>query len=219
MPTQNPLSASDILEDITFELAQGSLARDDLAESVESVRRHQQQLRETLLAQGHTSNLREIALKQFQLNDMLLAMLRELALELRAIQLDARRLGELPPRVNPPEGHDTTDAPPRAPIPARGPSPTGGVQPDFDPAFAEPVRRILASEALRVERRVRPVRAPLLGSLLTRARSYIHNLPIFYVRQLSQQQTTINQVLCEAILALTEQTRRMGNGRHPGEDA
>ncbi len=86
------LDAQDIVDDVEFELAHSSLGDDDLSQSIESIRQYQNSVRASVFGDAHNLDMREIARKQFQLNDMLLAALHQMSLQLKESRAEQRAL-------------------------------------------------------------------------------------------------------------------------------
>ncbi len=90
--TTKHLEAQDIVEDVEFELAHGSLGNDELSQSIEALRQYQNSVRASIFGDAHNLDVREIARRQFQLNDMLLTALHEMALKLNESRMEQRAL-------------------------------------------------------------------------------------------------------------------------------
>ena len=81
------LSATDVLDDIEFELLQGSVSRDDLGAGIRAARQFHNKLRGELLdPRRQPSSLRDAISRQAQLNDMLLLLLQQTAAELGLVE-------------------------------------------------------------------------------------------------------------------------------------
>ncbi len=90
--TTKHLEAQDIVDEVAFELAHSSLGNDELSQSIESLRQYQNSVRASVFGDARNLDVREIARKQFQLNDMLLAALHELSLKLHESRMEQRAL-------------------------------------------------------------------------------------------------------------------------------
>ncbi|MDX1664109.1 MAG: hypothetical protein R3272_09960 [Candidatus Promineifilaceae bacterium] len=177
MPTT--LTSEDILADIEFELAQGSISRDDLGRGIVAIKKHQSKLRSELLGTGREDiELRQALAKQFQMNDMLLTLLQETSASIQNLKLQVRRTNELAPRP---------------------PAPTSLKEVDEDSSLTdhqwrdrETLRDAVAT-SLQPEMDIRPTDLPLAGSLLRRLRYAAHMLVLFYVRRLGEKQQEVNR--------------------------
>ena len=204
---KHSITAEQVLRDIEFELIQGIVPHNELGSSIQAVRKFQNQARADAFRSGRRkADYQEIAGRQFQINDMLLTLLQEMAVQLQALQLEWERAGRV---LHPPF--------PSASIPEPLPSEPGsgrptGSGPSLSVSLAEGERgqfvvdKIAAMrlEELRVEREVRPVRIPVIGRWLTRARAALHRLPLFYVGRLANKQTAINRMLWDSIMELNQ---------------
>ena len=91
------VTANDILNDIEFELLQGILAQDELGKAVQAVRLFQNQLRsKTFKSLKSSSANRSLVSSQFQINDMIITLLQEMAGTVQAMQLELRKMGQVP---------------------------------------------------------------------------------------------------------------------------
>jgi hypothetical protein len=209
------LNAQDIVGEIEFELAHSSLSQDELGQGIQAVRQYQNQVRAEVFGLRGNPDPRELARRQFQLNDMLLAVLHQMSLNLRASQVEQRQLAEWV------RSHTTglTD------LPAPSPSPSQTVQPPNlaalppsnttrpDDDLLLEIQNILRSSKLWLDPDVRPVRVPIIGGLLTRLRAALHDVSLFYTNRLGARQTAINQALCDAILRLAEEQQQLAHAR------
>jgi hypothetical protein len=69
----------------------------------------------------------------------------------------------------------------------------------------ETIDLAMKSNALAIKMDVRPSTTPLIGGLIRRVRTALHNLTLFYVRQLAQKQTGINQTYGDRLIQLSRQ--------------
>lgn len=199
------LNAQDIVGEIEFELAHSSISQDELGQGIHAVRQYQNQVRAEIFAVRGQTDPRELARRQFQLNDMLLAVLHQMSLNLRASQLEQRQLAEW---VR--DRAADLPAPTQTFHSANLPLPTvqsGNSHRPDDNLMLE-IQNILRSSKLWLDPDVRPVRVPLIGGLLTRLRAALHDVSLFYTNRLGARQTAINQALCDAILRLAEEQQR-----------
>jgi hypothetical protein len=201
------LSAQDVVGEIEFELAHSSLSQDELGQGIQAVRQYQNQVRAEIFGLRGNPDPRELARRQFQLNDMLLAVLHQMSLNLRASQLEQRQLAEwVRDRASGFEG---------LPQPVAGNVQTferSNVTRSDDDLLLE-IQNILRSSKLWLDPDVRPVRVPIIGGLLTRLRAALHDVSLFYTNRLGARQTAINQALCDAILRLAEEQQQLAHAR------
>jgi len=192
----------DILDDIEFEILQGTIANEQLGKGIETVRAYQNKARSDSFEKLKlTDPQREIFSRQFQITDMLLNLLMELALTVQSTQQEARQIRQYQPSHqegtsdqqldNLDEVLRTTNGPVTVDV-------TGGGE--FKPA-AE-LESIMQPDAIVVESQVRPVRIPIIGGLLTRLRYFYQRPALHYSRLLAYRQYEANRILGEHILFL-----------------
>lgn len=188
-----------ILRDIEFEIVQGALGQDDLGQALQAVKRFHNQSRHELLADGSGKRGRELAIRQFQINEMLLVLIQETAARIRKIEIELQKVAGLMPEAQPdirqPEVRTTRRA-------AGGAAAGSSLDWNPDAASYSP-EATNAEKKLAVEAQIRPVRLPLIGPLLTRLRAALHNLPAFYVKELADQQMEVNRTLGESVAQLS----------------
>ena len=203
------LAPGEVIGDIEFELLQGVIVDGELALALRSVEKVQNQLRINAFRNGDQAMpLRDILSRQFQINEMLLALLRDLALNVEAARLEQKRIASRPVIIEPAAaGGEPATAQASASSPsAIPPSPAMEVEPVW-PAVEE-LANLLGENALQVELSVRPVRLPLIGSFLTRLRAGSHSLALYYVLRLGWRQTAINQVVGRWLLTLLQRQQQ-----------
>lgn len=182
------LGVQDALDDIDMELLQDAVQRDDLGQSVQNVRRFQDDARKEALDTGGKPDYRAIANRQFQINDMLLALLQELATRQRALELDLRvsqpggavRTGELA------GGEDEAARPPSEDLVRQ----------------LDAIQAVMHDDALRLQLEVTPNDTPVVGRLLGSMRAAVHSLVVFYGNQLAAKQTEVNRVYGDVLQQL-----------------
>jgi len=192
----------DILDDIEFEVLQGTIAGEELKKGIEQVRAYQNKARsESFEKLKLTNPLREIFSRQFQITDMLLNLLMELALTVQSTQQEARQIWRsLSAR---PEG--LSDRPSDKPgdvlrttyIPLAA---------DFigDNEFkpAADLESMMQADALVIEPQRRTIRIPIIGWLLSKLHVFYQRPAMHYTRLLAHRQSEANRTLCEHILYL-----------------
>ena len=215
------LTGDDVVRDIEFELAQGALSRNELGQSIQAVRQYQNKLRSELFqSSGQVSADREALSRLFQVNDMLIAMLQEMASTLESVRFDMRQVAARASQAA------ATAAAVGAAAP-RGATPVGApageqvdasMEGDVSPSESQEegshwrppvdVETAMRSDALRIEPEVRAAGVPVVGGLLRRLRITLHNLVLFYVVKLARKQGTINQTYGDWILHLGQLNQR-----------
>jgi hypothetical protein len=227
------LSVQDALDDIDMELLQDAVQRDDLGQSVQNVRRFQNNARKETLDTPGRPDYRAIANRQFQLNDMLLTLLQELSTRQRALELELRMYGHsgVPTsaagvQVSSPQA----DCAPAGDARATGVEQTraaGGtiagawvdesVEDEEErsrPASEGLVRRLdaiqaaMRDDALALQLEVTPNETPVVGRLIGNMRAAVHSLVVFYNNQLAARQTEINRVYGGALQQLMMERER-----------
>lgn len=189
-------TADQVLRDVEFEILQSALGQDDLAQALQTARRFHLQSRHELLSTEARGRDRDLAARQFQIDDMLLVLLQEMASRLRQLQVELQRTAGLMPYAE-------AGGRPGAIEPVAGMDGPGLAGPPLDVASGS-VEANGKVERLHVEANIRPVRLPLVGGLLTRLRAALHTLPVFYVRQLAEQQAEVNRALGESVARMNQ---------------
>jgi hypothetical protein len=196
------VTAQDILNDIEFEIMQGMVSRDDLGKSLRAVQQFQNKARsETFEALRPTATNREIVTRQFQINDMLITLLQEMAAAIREIQRASRRTAQVPRSVQP---TGTTTRMPLAKGDAGQSIEASVLGDDLYGSLLTEIENATEPDALQVDFQPRSISLPIVGWFITRARAYLHRLALFYVRQFANRQGPINQTFAEWILQTSE---------------
>jgi len=192
------LTVQDALNDIEIELLQGAVTRDDLGQSVQNVRRFQNQVRgETLDAQGRP-DYRAIANRQFQINDMLLTLAQEMATRQAALELDLHKAIRSGLRRETTPGRGQRPLPDDAGSSGATSSTTPGETPLPRSPSEELVRRLdaiqtaMRDDALALQIEVTPDEIPLVGRMLGGVRAALHSLVVFYSSRLAAKQAEVN---------------------------
>lgn len=200
----------DLLRDIEIELLQGDVLDRELSASVAEIRRFQQTLRTEMLDGGH-SDLRAVAGRQFEMNDLLLTLLQETALRLEALRREQhaviRRLADAVPPVIAAE----------LARPAQPPVAAGHAAAESHAAATPPVdewtRRLaeveaaMRSDALQLTVAVQGSGMPVAGAAVDSLKRALHGLVIFYINRLAERQAAINRLYGQWIIHLHEQGR------------
>jgi hypothetical protein len=200
------LTVNDLLNDIEFEIAQGLVSKEGVGPAILAVREFQNRARIDTFSETKVSNpYRDVLARQFQVTDMLLALLQEMDLRHLQLQSEILKLAGRPP-LPPPPTPEPAAPPPQAVevFPAEvAPSPAPRVVAIpvtlRDPSEIEAVMR---PEMIEVGLQVRPILWPLIGKLLTKLRILYQRPALHYTTLLSQRQGPVNRVLGDRILAL-----------------
>lgn len=173
------ITAQHILDNIEFELAQGAISKDDLGRAIQEVKQHQNKLRDEVFQPGQElPQMREIIGRQFQLNDMLITMLQEMAAAMQEMQLKTKRLQSW---------QQTAVTPPTT-------STVNAITPPDDSIWWDTGEIETAmAESLSIKLEVQPTTIPLIGSFLQRIKHSVHELVLFYLQKLAQKQTAVNR--------------------------
>lgn len=189
------LTASHVISDIEFELIQGAISRDELGQSIQAVKQYQNQVRsEVFQSPRQTADTREVLSRQFQINDMLITMLQEMAASLQALQLQFKQLGRarsgVPAATGPAEALPGVSAA------------EATEQPSWRPT--DGLNNAMRLEALHQKLDIQPANVPIpfISGLIRRLRFGLHNLVLFYVNRLGKSQAMINSEYGDWILYL-----------------
>jgi hypothetical protein len=203
------LTADDVLSDIEFELVQGAISRDELGSGIQAVKQYQSKVRgEVLQSARQIDGGREMVSRLFQINDMLITLLQEVAAALRSVRLDLRRVARMSQVASRPA---TTAS---MPVMEDGdvlvmpdvPAPGGFEEGAYWQSPTE-VEEAMRSDALQVKMDVRSVGVPIVGGVVRRLRATLHSLVLFYVGRLARKQVAINQAYGDWILRLVQMNR------------
>jgi hypothetical protein len=203
---KHAVTADDILHSIEFELAQGAISRTDLGDGLNSVRQFQNKARTATFESDKVfADTRALITQQYQINDMHLTLLQELTAAVQAVQLDVRRVSQLPPRPAPAISTTTSTASSATTAQPTVPPQIEWFMDDVSPLWPNaPIENAMRPDTLKLKIDVRPSATPLMGGLLRRVRAAFHNLTLFYLQQIGQKQTSVNQIYGERLLQLTD---------------
>lgn len=199
----------DVLSDIEIELLQGAVTRDELGQSVQNVRRFQNTVRgESLDAAGTRPDYRQIANRQFQLNEMLLTLIQETVTRLRGLELEVRKAERAGLRA-------TSGA--HAQVPATVPdlgvevedAAASATSPDVEYVrHLDALQNAMREDALALQIEAIPSDMPAIGKVIGGLRSMVHSLVVFYGNRLAQKQTEINRLYGASLRDLHEDNRQ-----------
>ena len=208
-----PTTLHDILNSVEFELLQGTLPNDELGQGMARLRNYQNEQRAELFGAGAASapTVESMADLQLRLNDAMLTLIQVLSARFDGLRAQVRQAEYLQLRLD-----ETAPAPLPRPLPPTTPAtyadagaahqfaaPADGSESELEVA----VRACMRPDTLDQWLDVRPVNIPLIGGLLTKARRAMHELVIYYVRRLADEQAEINQTYGNALLVLEQAVR------------
>lgn len=188
----SPLPTSaDVLDEIEFELMQEAVSRDDLSRSVQAIRQFQNKVRAEVFQSDERVTNRLTISKLFQLNDMLITILQEMAASQQALQRDMRRESKWAPRQEPPV--------------------SPGVQTQWHMLSNErettEIEKAMRAETIQVDMQARLTHLPIVGRFIGALQIFWHRPALFYVRLLADRQADVNRILGDWILYLNERDR------------
>ena len=198
------VSAADIINDIEFELIQGSLSRDDLGQGIQTIRKFQSELRrQTFDSTAAKIDLNEVLSRQFQLNDMLLTLLQETAAAIQENRYTLLQAAQTEPDSanNSAYGQQQSNG---STVEGRSASPI----PERD---KKDLRAVMDPDRLKLVLDMQPSTVPIIGSFIKRLRTALHNLVLYYIRLLAQKQRDVNQTLADWALYLDSVDRNQGD--------
>ncbi len=199
---------ADLVRDIEIELLQGDVLDRELSASVAEIRRFQQQMRTQVLDDSGRIDLRAVAGRQFEMNDLLLTLLHETALRLEALQREQhaviRRLADAVPLAA------ASDLPAATTQAVAGALPAGEATPPPVDAWTRRLAEVEAAmrgDALQLDVTVQGSGTPVVGTAVDGLKRALHSLVIFYINRLAERQAAINRLYGQWIIHLHEQGR------------
>lgn len=203
------LTVEQVLTDIELALLQGSIPRSDLVDSIQSIRRFANASRGELLdPQRQKPDYAALATRTFQLDDMLLALLQEMARQLAAQELELRKsvsyLAQHAPNEAPPGAAPLIGLAVAAPSGAGGGAPVDAGDADWAEAAAE-LEGAMQLDALELRLAMHDEGKGAFAGVTRPLRTSFHSLALYYVNQLADRQAAINRLYGDRILALHEE--------------
>lgn len=211
------LTAEDVLRDIEFELVQGAISRDELGQGIQTVKTYQNKLRGQLFeGDALSKENRDVVSRQFQINEMLTTLLQEMAAKIQTVRLELHQTKRLSQRFSHAKtnGHRSESQPEiEMDRPSTLPQPTSTpplIPLDQELPWRPPneVEEAMREEALDISMDVRAANIPIVGSMVKRVRTALHNLTLFYTGRLAMKQAAINRTYGDWLLHLNEQNQR-----------
>ena len=194
------LNAQAVVREIEFELAQGMVTRRDLRLAIHAVKEFQAKVRSEIFTGVHAQpDMRDVASRVFQVNEMLLTLLQEMAAATDAAQQEAKHASRVLHNVLSVDAIDATAQ-------VESLAQQVDLSPD-SPSSAELVEA-LRDENMNLKLDVRPVKAPIVGGLLKRIRIGLHRVALYYVQQLAKKQRAINRIHGDWTLDLIRLSQR-----------
>ena len=210
---KRPVTIDDILNSVDFELLQGVLPQDELGQGIARLRSYQNEQRSALFGAGSTApTLDDVADLQLRLNDAMLTLIQVLGARFDGLGEQVRRAEYLQLRLDETAPFTAASSSMRTSagglyqsqhIMDDGSTPHLSAAGDLESAIQASMRPDSLDQWLDV----RPVNIPLIGGLLTRLRRSLHELVLFYVRRLADEQMKVNQVYGNALLTLDQAVR------------
>jgi len=215
---KRPITVTDILNSVEFELLQHTLMQDDVADGIHRLRAYQADARNKWLQQGRKPSVDSLVELQINTNEMLLTLIQSLNHRLETLQQEFRRAAYL-------KQHTSTTATDTITATATDATRTEtGLADDQSPDLAQPWDSIgdallsetaderdgafainstldayLTSELARVQMDVRESNTPVLGGVFNRVRMSLHELVLFYVNKVVEQQADVNRAYGDAL--------------------
>jgi hypothetical protein len=194
------LTAKEILDDIEFEIAQSIISLEELRDGIEAVRQFQNNVRQkTFESLKITDPYREVLSRQFQVNDMLISVLQEMALSIQSMQLEIKNLRQLPSTIlqvprTVPHALKKDEVAPNEQLDLR--------ETEYEIRSSDEIKNAMRPETIQVDLQARPIRWPVIGWLLTKLKIWYQRPALFYTQIFASRQAPVNQVLGDRILYL-----------------
>jgi len=194
------LTVEDVLTEVEFEIAQGIVSQKELSQAIDAVRGFQNKGRiETFKSLKTTDGYRETFARLFQLNDMLLSLIQEMALTLQAMQDEVKKLRKIPQITSRPAKFSLTE-------PESAISLSAEDREDFNPisdtSYQNELKQVMKPEAIHVDLQTSLSLIPIIGGLFNRLHVLYHRPAFFYTRMFANRQQVVNETFGEHILFL-----------------
>lgn len=203
---KQPMTVTDILNSVEFELMQHTLLQDDVADGIQRLRAYQTQARSELLGDGKKPSISSAIDVQFNTNAMMLTLLQVINQRLEALQQDFRHAIFAQQHI--PHTSDTSQAESAQVDDARNDNQwrnvaaasvslpvMQGVMDFAEGALStDAISEFITDEPTLIEMDVRQSHTPLLGGMLNRVRRELHELVLFYVNKMVRQQADVNRI-------------------------
>lgn len=215
---KRPITVTDILNSVEFELLQQTLIQDDVTEGVHRLRAYQADARNQLRQQSAPPSNNSLVELQINTNEMMLTLIQLLDHQVQALQQELRRAAQLTvhqPGISRSEravSAETDAAQARDASTSLDTSDdslsdqsTEEHPPEAFNAFVGDM--YLDRELGPIEMDVHESHAPVLGGVLNRVRMSLHELVLFYVNKVVEQQTDVNRAYADALRDLLATVR------------
>lgn len=194
------LTAKEILDDIEFEIAQSIISVEELRDGIEAVRQFQNNVRQnTFESLKITDPYREVLSRQFQVNDMLISVLQEMALSIQSMQLEIKNLRQLPPTIlqvprTVPHALKKDEVAPNEQLDLR--------EMGFEIRSSDEIKNAMRPETIQIDLQAPPIRWPVIGWFLTKFKIFYQRPALYYTRIFAERQAPVNRTFGDHILYL-----------------
>ncbi len=210
---KRPITVTDILNSVEFELLQHTLLQNEVTDGIHRLRAYQADARNRWLQQGRNPSIDSLLDLQLNTNEMLLTLIQMLDQRLEALRQELRRAESLtlhiPPTSAPAEENlaaAPTSTPPALHVPAEDDLSNASTN-AHEPAPSVMLAELWNSELPRIQMDVRESNTPLLGGVFNRIRMSLHELVLFYVNKVVEQQAEVNRTYGNALRDLLAANR------------
>lgn len=191
------LNIQNVIADIEFELMQETIMTGDLGEGIQQIKSYQNQMRRQLFDKSTAMvALEEIAIKQFQINDILITLLQEVVIGQRELTRKFEIFGKKRHSL------DTLSSTELVEFYRRK---------DAQDAVVEERETVTVKSAmaddLSVQLTMQPTNVPLISSIINYVKIEFHNIVLFYLRLFAKKQVSVNQVYGDWLLYLNSLNR------------
>jgi len=181
------------MNDIEFELIQGAISRDDLGQGIQAVKKHQSKVRREVFDRvGEDVSWQEVASKQFQINDMLITLLQEVAANNRELAQSFERFGKRRRSLEQLTAEEQVRF-------FQQQTQLSSVEEDRS---TENIKSAMSAETLQMKLAVQASNVPIIGSFVNRIKVGLHNLVLFYLQHFAKKQAAVNQTYGDWLLYL-----------------
>ncbi|MCC9075702.1 hypothetical protein FKZ61_006185 [Litorilinea aerophila] len=197
---KRPITISDILNSVEFELLQHALMEDEVSEGIQRLRTYQARTRAELFGEGPSPTFDDIVKVQFNANEMMATLIQAMNHRLEALRQEVRQAAYLKQHM-PPIPHSLPDQELFSDHHLNSINTSFST---FDPMPPEPIDigdRMKALDALAesiqdashaMEMEVRQSNVPIIGGLLNRLRRALHELVLFYANKIVRRQSEVH---------------------------
>jgi len=194
------LTAKEILDDIEFEIAQSIISLEELRDGIEAVRQFQNNVRQkTFESLKITDPYRDVLSRQFQVNDMLISVLQEMALSIQSMQLEIKNLRQLPSTIlqaprTVPRALKKDEVAPNEQLDLR--------EMEYEIRSSDEIKNAMRPETIQIDLQATPIRWPVIGRFLTKFKIFYQKPALYYTRIFAERQAPVNRTFGDHILYL-----------------